>query len=207
MGRLSDRDIDKLITKARQSRDVARALDQLQAACEMLAGERGDGDEAVGRLWTAMAELVCEQDVPALRMTVLERAALWFETHLGLKHPRTLRALADMGEAADEDMAWPTAIRAWEKIVDAELADPARPELMIVSRALRGLGARRMAAQRNDEAVTLFERDLALCERIYGADPDPTKLKLRLDNLASALERQGDTARAAALRARATRSS
>jgi tetratricopeptide (TPR) repeat protein len=68
-----------------------------------------------------------------------------------------------------------------------------------MSRALRGLGARRLAAQQFDEARALFERDLALHERAPGNAP---QLAISLDSLALVLEQLGDLAGALALRTR-----
>lgn len=197
---LSDKQLDKLLAGATKATDVKKALEGLATATERLADERGAGDPSIGRVWEAMSELVVERDVPEVRCGVLEGAALWCEAHLGASHPKTLRAWADLGEAADEDMAWPYAKKAWEKIAEAPLTDPTRPDLLRVSRALRGLGARFLTTD-PAKALELFERDLEIRERADGADSP--KLAVSLGNVARAAEAAGDSGRAERARARA----
>jgi hypothetical protein len=71
--------------------------------------------------------------------------------------------------------------------------------LPLVSQALRGLASRRSDGH-VDEARRLFERDLALHEKISpGGSP---QLALSLENLASLLEQLGERSQALALRRR-----
>jgi tetratricopeptide (TPR) repeat protein len=117
----------------------------------------------------------------------------------GPSAPETIQAWLDLGDAAEQEMAWDVAERAWEAVIAAAEAggevDAARPS---ISPALRGLGTRRLVQQRLEEARALFERDLALNEHLYPGGH--AQLAISFDNLALVMERIGDKEEALQLR-------
>jgi hypothetical protein len=197
----TDERIDAIIAASQAAPDVERALAELDRAREQVTAERGPRDAAVGRLWETLSDLAMRRPEDEPRLRYAEGHATWAVSALDAADPGTLRALANLGDVADEACAWATATHAWEQIVAAPVPeDAAEDDRRRVSRALRGLGARRLAEERLAEALALFERDVALRERLR--DGDAGQLALSLRNVASARAASGDVAGALSVEAR-----
>ena len=197
----TDARVEGLITMCVASPDPEGAFAELDRARAELEAERGAAAPGLDGVWRALVELAMRQPEAELRIRTAEGRAAWATAALGASHRETLCALADLADFADEDCRFDTATRAWERIVAVPLGEDASDEdRSRLSRALRGLGARRLAADRFDDAVACFERDLSIREHLGNADPH--ELALSLQNLAHALEKAGDRARAAAVEER-----
>lgn len=197
------------MTDAEVTDAIARATSQLEgqglaalvALRDRVQAERAPADPALGRTWDALVEVAGRSpDDIADYLRHAEGRARWLAAVHGPAHPATIKAWSQLGDAADTECAWDIAIRAWEAIV-AQPLDGADPEgQAILSAALRGLAARRLAGGQLDEARRMFERDLAVTERLYPGPDD--QLALSLGNLASVLERLGSLPEALQLRER-----
>jgi hypothetical protein len=199
---MTDQDLDGAISQALGQPDVQQAMAALAALRDQLAVERGPLDPALGRTWDALVRAAgrSSDDVAEL-MAYAEQRARWLAAARGPSHPDTIAAWIDLGETAALEYAWDVAVRAWEAVVNAPVGDAGTDSALrsAMSRALRGLGARRLAAQRLDDARALFERDLAVHER---APSNASQLAISLDSMALVLEQLGDRAGALALRTR-----
>jgi len=197
---MTDQDLDGAIAQALREPNH-QAMAALAALRDQLAAERDPLDPALGRTWDALVRAAERSpDEVAELMAYAEQRARWLAAARGPTHPDTIEAWIELGETASLECAWDVAIRAWEAVavvpVDAALRDAVLRAA--VSRALRGLGARRLTSQPT-EARALFERDLALQEQ---APTNPTQLAISLDSLAVVLEQLGDRAGALAQRTR-----
>lgn len=199
---MTDRDIDDAIAGALdQPGNLGKAA--LLALRDRLRQERELIDPKLGDVWNAVVEVAARlPDDLAELLALSEDRARWLAAARGPGHADTIDAWSELAAAADIECEWDIASRAWDAVasapVDLEHGDPAA--LASVSLALRGLGARSLAGRQLDDARQLFERDLAIRERLHPqADP---QLAVSLDNLASVLERLGDRARSLAVRQR-----
>lgn len=174
-------------------------LAELIALRDRVQAEHDPLDPALGATWDALVQVARRShDDIAAYLRYAEGRARWLAAVRGPAHPSTIEAWIELGDAADQEDAWDVATRAWEAVVGAPVSGADPDAQAAVSVALRGLGGRRLAGGRLDEARLLFERDVAIVERSFSS-PDPQRA-LSLGNLASVLERLG--ARAEALQAR-----
>ncbi len=196
---MSEIDLDQAIARALQA-PARDGLPSLIALRDRLQGEAGPMAPGLPLIWDAILQVVRRSPDDEESMRREEERARWLGQTVGVSAPETLEAWLELGDAAEQEMEWDVAVRAWEAVLAAVAADgdvdAARPS---ISPALRGLGTRRLSAGRVSDAVALFERDLALNEQLFPGHP---QLALSLDNLARAVERLGDSARALALRQR-----
>jgi hypothetical protein len=197
---MTDQDLDAAIAQALREPNH-QAMAALAALRDQLAAERDPLDPALGRTWDALVRAAerSPDDVAEL-MAYAEQRARWLAAARGPTHPDAIEAWIDLGETASLECVWDVAIRAWEAVAVAPVGAAVRDAALrsAVSRALRGLGARRLTSQPT-EARALFERDLALQEQ---APTNPTQLAISLDSLAVVLEQLGDRAGALAQRTR-----
>jgi hypothetical protein len=197
---VTDHDLDQAIEHAVREPD-GHGLAALLALRDRLTAERGPVDPALARTWDAIVEVAGQApDGAVAALPLAEERARWLAAAHGAAHPAVLRAWVDLGEAAEQEFAWPVATRAWQAIVDAPTAAADPATLAAQSLALRGLGARRLAAGDPAGARALFERDVAVTERLRGAAHP--QLALSLGNLAVAAARLDDRAGALAARRR-----
>jgi hypothetical protein len=187
------------IARAERHRDPRRRLEHLERLAGRLAGEDA-AVAAIGEVHAAMVEASLATGDIDLYLHHLELRAQAAAAARGDGAPVTLRAWIELGEVADGEARWEVAARAWEAVVAAAPAVADEATGLLISRALRGLGARRLAAGDAAGAGALFERDLALREALSG--PDHADLIVSLDNLATACEGRGDAPAAIALRMR-----
>lgn len=197
---MTDDDIDHAIASALAQPGDA-GLDGLDALRERVERARDAADPALGRLWDALVRIAQRAgDRVDAQLALAEGRVRWLQAARGPTHPDTLDAWSDLGETADLEGARDVAARAWEALVGAPVAGAPGPAHARLSRALRGLAGRRLAAGRSAEARALFERDLAINEALHpGGHP---QLALSLGNLALVAERLGERERARALRER-----
>jgi len=197
---VTDQELDQAITDA-VNQPEGQGLDALVALLDRVQTERTPADPALARSWDALVEVASRSpDDIAAFLHHAERRARWLAAVRGPSDPATIKAWTAVGEAADGECAWDVATRAWEAVASAPLDAADRATQAEISLALRGLGTRRLAAGRLPEARVLFERDVALTERLHPA-PHP-QLALSLGNLALVLERLGERAPALQLRER-----
>jgi hypothetical protein len=197
---MTDDEIDEAIAQAVRQRGTA-GLDELVAVREQVEREREPLDPAIGRIWQTLVRVAerSGEDVES-QLVHGEGRARWLAAARGPDHVETLAAWIAVGDLADLECAWDVATRAWEAIAATAMpGDGDRDVVVGVSRALRGLAARRRAAARLDDARALFARDLALNERLHPAHP---QLAISLGNLADIVEQQGDRVQALTLRER-----
>lgn len=197
---MTDAELTEAIDRA-VGQPEGQGLAALVALRDRVQAERAPADPAVERVWDALVEVAGRSpDDVAAYLRHAEGRARWLAAVRGPAHPATIKAWSQLGDAADTECAWDVASRAWEAIA-AEPLDGAAPEgQAMLSAALRGLGARRSASGRLDEARRLFERDLTVTERLYPAAD--AQVALALGNLASVLERLGALPEALQLRER-----
>lgn len=197
---MTDRELDEAIADALRHPE-AQGLPALVELRDRAQAEREPLDPALGRIWDALVEVAGRSpDDVAAYLIHAEGRARWVAAVHGPAHPAAIKAWIAVGDAADLECAWDVATRAWEAVAGAPVGGADDETLAAISAALRGLGARRLAGGRPDEARILFERDLALTERLH---PSPhAQLALSLGNLALALERLGARADALQLRTR-----
>ncbi|HET9624797.1 MAG TPA: hypothetical protein VFP84_25695 [Kofleriaceae bacterium] len=196
---ITDAELDRAITAARRapSDQANAALAALQA---QLGSERGPQAPALGAVWDALVDVARrDPDEPEVLLARAEARARWAAAARGPGHPVTIGAWSELGEVAEEQCAWDTAIAAWEQIIAAPIDDATDDVLGALAQALRGLGARKLAARQFEAARALFERDLVLSEKRTSS---PAQLALSLDSLAVAHEQLGQAARALDLRRR-----
>lgn len=198
---MTDPEIKSAIAQAMQQQG-SRGLADLVALRDRLQADRGPLDAALGPVWDALVQVASRRHADReLRMELAEARARWRSATRGAAAPETIRAWVELGFSAEDDYDGPLATRAWEAVAAAPTDIDALPAdvLPLVSQALRGLASRRVD-DRIDEARRLFERDLALHEKISpGGSP---QLALSLENLASLLERLGERRQALVLRRR-----
>jgi hypothetical protein len=199
---MTDSEITNLVAHALQQEGSA-GLPALTALRDRVQAERGPLGPALGPVWDALVEVTSRrhEDLDAL-LQLSEQRARWLASVRGPADPATIRAWVELGFAAEDEYFEPLATRAWEAVAAAPIDIDALPAdvLPLVSQALRGLAGSRRGAGALDEARRLFERDLALNEKIApGGSP---QLALSLQNLAALLERRGERAQALALRRR-----
>ena len=197
---MTDHELDEAIAHARAQPGTA-GLPALEALHERTQREREPLDPALGRTWDALVQVAGREpeDLTALYRHA-EGRARWLAAARGPGHPETIDAWAELGEAADLELAWEIAARAWEAIVAAPSQGLPNAALWSVSRALRGLASIRHRAGQLDAARALFEQDLALNLRLHPGGH--AQLALSHGNLALLLEEQGEAARALAERER-----
>jgi hypothetical protein len=198
---MTDPEIRSAIAQAMQQQG-SRGLADLVALRDRVQAERGPLDAALGPVWEALVQIASRRHADReLRMELAEAQARWLSAARGASDPDTIRAWVELGFSAEDDYNWPLATRAWDAVAAAPIDIDALPAdvLPLVSQALRGLASRR-ADDHVGEARRLFERDLALHEKISpGGSP---QLALSLENLASLLEQLGEHSQALALRRR-----
>ncbi len=196
---LTDDQLEAAIAEAMEKSD-SEGLAELIALRDSLPAESALAIPAMAQLWEAILEITSRSGDEAASLPYAEEHARWLASVLGPAEPETLEAWLAVGDSAEQEMQWDVATRAWEAVIAAVQSsrevDAARPS---ISRALRGLGTRRLVDKRLDEARALFERDLALVEQLHPGHP---QVAISLDNLALVLERQGDLAAALATRQR-----
>lgn len=197
---MTDDEIDRSIAIALALPEGA-GVPVLAALRDRIEAERGAHDPALARTWDALVRAASRSpDDLALYLRHAEDRARWLMAVRGPAHAETIAAWDELGEAADAEMIWDVAARAFEAIIDAPAEPETRTGQLALSRALRSLGARRLSGRDLAAARRLFERDLVLGERLYG--DAPAQLAISLDNLALVLERLGELAPALALRHR-----
>jgi hypothetical protein len=197
---VTDRELIEAIAHA-VNQPVAQGLPALVALRDRVQAEREPADPVLARIWDALVEVAGRSpDDVAAYLRHAEGRASWLAAVRGPAHPATIKAWADLGDAADQECAWDVATRAWEAIAGVPLDGAGDEAEATLSAALRGLGTRRLAAGQLDEARRLFERELAVTERLHPS-PD-AQLALSLGNLALVLERSGARAEALQLRER-----
>lgn len=198
---MTDSEITSAIAQAMQQ-PGSRGLADLVALRDRLEADRGPHAAALGPVWEALVQVASRRHADRERqMELAEERACWLSTVHGACDPDTLRAWVELGLSAEDDHDWPLATRAWEAVAAAPIDIDALPGdvLPLVSQALRGLASRR-ADGHLDQARRLFERDLALNEKLSpGGSP---QLALSLENLASLLEQLGERGKALVLRRR-----
>jgi tetratricopeptide (TPR) repeat protein len=197
---VTDQELDEALARAVSEPD-AQGLPALVALRDAARAERAPLDPALGRISDALVEVAGRSpDDLADYLRHAEDRARWLAAARGPAHPAAIKAWIDLGDAADQECAWDVATRAWEAVAGTPLDGADADTQAAISVALRGLGARRLAAGRLDEARVLFERDLVVTERLH---PSPhAQLALSLGNLALVLERMGARAEALQLRER-----
>src|SRR5882672_4082053 len=196
---ITDAELHRAITEARRE-PGDRGSAALTALQSQIRTERGPRTPALGPVWDALVDIARrDPDEPEILLARAEDRAQWAAAAHGPGHPVTIAAWSELGEAAEEQCAWDTAILAWEQIVGAPVDGATDNVLGALAQALRGLGARRLAARQLDAARALFERDLALSER---RTTSPAQLAVSLDSLAVVHEQLGDRPRALELRQR-----
>lgn len=180
-----------------------QGLAGLLAVRDRIQAERGPLDPTLEPVWDALVSIAGRdpEEVGEL-LQLSEEQARWLSAVRGPADATTIRAWSELGAAADLEYAHDVARRAWEAIAAAPLdldgvAPAVLPEISI---AMRGLASSRTTAGRTDEARRLFERDLAINERMY--PNGNAQLALSLGNLAGLLTQLGDVAQAVALRQR-----
>jgi tetratricopeptide (TPR) repeat protein len=176
-------------------------LAELLALRDRVQAAAGVAAPTLPQIWRAIMQVLGRSPDDEVSMQHEEEHARWLSATRGAADPETLEAWLDLGDAAEQEMVWDVATRAWQAAIAATESsaeiDAARPSL---SPALRGLGSRRMVASRFEEARALFERDVVLNEQLY--PHGHAQLAISLDNLARALDRLGDGAGALRLRER-----
>lgn len=179
--------MDSRIAAARQASDAVSAL------TDLLEALRAEDDAApeVGDVYDAVVSAANVLPDVELRLAhALERAE-WRERVCGPSDPRTLAAWVALGETADHESEFDLAGMAWERAGRFTLPEDAPVELKrTCSRALAGLGSRRLRQGRAGDAQALFQRDLDL-NRGFRDPADPLLVK-KLDSLGYAAERAGD---------------
>ena len=217
--RLSDAEIDEEIAHAIELTD-GDGLPALVELRDRLHTERDLSDPVIARVWDALVRVAAR--VPEDFEDFLfhaEGRARWRSAALGSIHPDTIAAWSELAETAEAEGAWDIAMRSWGEIAGAPIDrtappfggaddrgqapvvdDVGRVTQLAISRALRGLGARKLVGGQLAEARVLFERDLAVNERLYPTG-DP-QLAISVGNLALVIERQGDRLHAHQLRRR-----
>jgi tetratricopeptide (TPR) repeat protein len=197
---VTDRELIEAIAQAVSQPD-GEGLPALVALRDRVQAEREPADPVLARIWDALVEVAGRSpDDVADYLRHAEARASWLAAVRGPAHPATIKAWADLGDVADQECAWDVATRAWEAIAGAPLDGAGDEAQASLSAALRGLGTRRLAAGQLDEARRLFERELAVTERLHPSPDD--QLALSLGNLALVLERSGARAEALQLRER-----
>lgn len=197
---MTDDQLDQAISEAMQLSDQ-EGLSALTALRDRLQREGAPDVAALTQLWDAIVEVSRRSGDEAASLPYVEGRARWLAAAVGPAEPQTLEAWLELGDSADLECQWDVATRAWEAVLAATSGssevDAARPS---ISRALRGLGTRRMVDGRLDEALALFEQDLRVTQERYPGGHG--QLAVSLDNLAHVLEQRGDRARAQAMRTR-----
>jgi hypothetical protein len=196
---MTDHEIHDAIAHAIAQPDTD-GLAALIAVRDQLRAER-PLDPALGAVWDAVVSIARREPERLVEIFELSEArARWLTLARGPSDPATIRAWGELGALADLEYDREVATRAWEAIaaapIDLDGVDPA--VLHEVSLAMRGLAASRKADGRIDDARRLFERDLALNERMHRHGH--AQLALSLGNLAGHLAQLGEVAPAAALR-------
>ncbi len=180
----------------------SRGLADLVALRDRLQADRGALAPALAPVWKALVQVASRRHADReQRMALAEDRARWLSATLGPSDAETIGAWVELAFSAEDDFDEPLATRAWEAVAAAPIDLDALPAeaLPLVSQALRGLASRRVG-DRIDEARRLFERDLALQDKIApGGSP---QLALSLDNLAGLVEQLGERAPALGLRRR-----
>jgi tetratricopeptide (TPR) repeat protein len=197
---MTDDQLDQAISEAMELSDE-EGLSALTALRDRLQVDEAPDVAAMAQLWEAIVEISRRSGDEAASLPYVEGRARWLAAVLGPSEPQTLEAWLELGDSADLECQWDVATRAWEAVIAATSAaaevDAARPS---ISRALRGLGTRRMVDGRLGEARALFEQDLAANQQRYpGGHP---QVAISLDNVAHVLEQLGDRDRALEMRRR-----
>jgi hypothetical protein len=199
---MTDPEIASAIVQAMEQ-PGSGGLADLVALRDRLQADRGTLDAALGLVWDALVRVAGRRHADLeLRTELAQDRARWLTAVRGPCDPETIRAWVEIGFAAEDEYDWPLATRAWEAVAAAPLDIDALPAdvLPLVSQALRGHAGSRKTDGRIDEARRLFERDLALNERMYPRGH--AQLALSLENLAGLLASLGESAQAAVLRQR-----
>jgi hypothetical protein len=197
---VTDQDLDEAIAHA-VNQPEGQGLPELVALRDRVQTERDPLDPALDRIWDALVEVASRSpDDIADYLRHAEGRARWLASVRGPAHAATIKAWSDLGDAAELECEWDVATRAWDAVVGTPLDGTDAATQVAISMALRGLGARRLASGLLDEARLLFERDLAVNERLQPS-PD-TQIALSLGNLALVLEQIGARGEALQLRER-----
>lgn len=197
---MTDAEITGAIAQAMEQ-PGSRGLAELVALRDRVQADRGALAPALAPVWTALVQVASRRHADReQRMELAEDRARWLSAARGPSDPETIGAWVELAFSAEDDFDEPLATRAWEAVAAAPIDLDALPAdaLPLVSQALRGLASRR-TGDRIDEARRLFERDLALQDKIA---PGSAQLALSLDNLAALLEQLGERGPALGLRRR-----
>lgn len=197
---MTDAELDTAIAEA-EDRPDGEGLPALVALRDRLQVERDPLDPGLARIWDVLVHVAnrSPDDIDDL-LTLSEGRARWLAAARGPTHPQVIRAWSDLGDLADTECAWSIAVRAWEAIAATPLDGADDETLLAISIALRGLSARKLAADQLADARVLAERDLAITERVWPTGD--ARVALSLENLAQITERLGDRAAARAYRER-----
>ncbi len=198
---MNDPEITKAIAEAMRQTGSA-GLGDLVALRDRVQADRGPLDAALGPVWQALVQVASRRhDDLDQKLELSEERARWLSAVRGPSDPEAIGAWVELGFAAEDEYDASLAARAWEAVATAPIDIDRLPTavLPLVSQALRGAASRR-ESDRSDEARRLFERDVALNEKI--APAGSAQLALSLENLASLVERLGESAQALALRRR-----